>query len=423
MIMDTMLAKKEPVSLNVDFDISTIRNHFPVLNNRIDSAFKLAYLDSAASSQLPSQVSNRLHDYYQHEHSNVHRSVHTLGEKATKNYEDARSIVAKHLNARSEKEIIFTRGTTDSINLVMHSFGRVNLKEGDEIIITALEHHSNIVPWQMLCKERGCVLRVAPINRRGELIYSEYLALLNKNTKLVAIGHTSNAIGTVNPVQRMIADAKKFDAVTVVDGAQGVPHSRIDVQELGCDYLAFSGHKMYGPTGIGILYANENMFEKMGPYLGGGDMILRVTFEETIYNDPPYKFEAGTPPIAGVIGLGEAIKFIERVGIESIASHEKALLDYAHEQVAYINEVTVIGTAKRKSAVLSFVMGDIHAHDIGSILNSFGVAVRAGHHCAQPVMEHFNVPATARASFAMYNNFGEIDALVDGIKEVREIFA
>lgn len=421
--MENMLAKKVPFVDKIDFDIKHIRSQFPLLNKPPNGAAKLAYLDNAASSQLPLSVANRLHNYHQFEHSNVHRSVHTLGEEATKSYEGARAKVARYLNAKSEKEIIYTRGTTDSINLVMHSYGRKNLKQGDEILITALEHHSNIVPWQMLCKEKGCVLRVAPINEKGEVIYDKYAELLNDKTRIVSITHTSNAIGTVNPLEQMLAEARKYDAVTLVDGAQGVPHASIDVRVLDCDFFAFSGHKMYGPTGIGILYANQRMHEYMGPYLGGGDMILRVTFDETIYNDPPYKFEAGTPPIAAAVGLGEAIDFIENVGLAAIEEHEKALLEYAHEQVSHINEVRVIGNAEKKSSVLSFVMGDIHPHDIGSILNSFGVAIRAGHHCAQPVMEHFGVPATARASFAMYNTFEEVDALVDAIKEVRTIFS
>lgn len=418
-----MLAKKAPVVDKIDFDIKRIRSQFPLLNRPANGGVKLAYLDNAASSQLPLSVTNRLHNYHQFEHANVHRSVHTLGEEATKSYEGARAKVARYLNAKSEKEIIYTRGTTDSINLMMQSYGRKNLQQGDEILITALEHHSNIVPWQMLCKDKGCILRVAPINEKGEVIYDKYVELLNNKTRIVSITHTSNAIGTVNPLEQMLADARKYSAVTLVDGAQGVPHARIDVQALDCDFFAFSGHKMYGPTGIGILYANQRMHEHMGPYLGGGDMILRVTFDETIYNEPPYKFEAGTPPIAAAVGLGEAIDFIENVGFTAIAQHEKALLEYAHEQVSHINEVRVIGRAEKKSSVLSFVMGDIHPHDIGSILNSFGVAIRAGHHCAQPVMEHFGVPATARASFAMYNTFEEVDALVDAIKEVRTIFS
>jgi cysteine desulfurase/selenocysteine lyase len=417
--MDTMLAKKAPAFNGTGFEIAGIRSHFPLL----DGNDKLAYLDNAATSQLPRSVTERLHRYHQFEHANVHRSVHTLGEEATKSYEQAREKIARYLNAKFTSEIIYTRGATDSINLVMQSYGRANLGKGDEIVITAVEHHSNIVPWQMLCKEKGCILRVAPINDKGEVIYDEFIALLNRKTRIVSMAHTSNAIGTINPVERMIAAAKKVGAVTLVDAAQGIPHASIDVQALGCDYLAFSGHKMYGPTGIGVLYASERMHGSMAPYLGGGDMILRVTFEETVYNEPPYKFEAGTPPIAAAVGLGEAVDFLEKVGMDAVASHEKALLEYAHEKVSRINDVRIIGTAENKSAVLSFVMGDIHPHDIGSILNSFGVAIRAGHHCAQPVMQHFGVPATARASFAMYNTFDEIDALADAIKEVRTIFA
>lgn len=420
--MSTNVLEKMSAPLSTTFDVNTIRQHFPILSRPDINNHKLAYLDNAASSQLPKSVIDRLHQYHQFEHSNVHRSVHTLGEEATNAYESARKKVARYINANSESEIIYTRGTTDSINLVMQSYGRANLMEGDEILITALEHHSNIVPWQMLCQEKGCLLKVIPINSSGELKLNEFLRKLNKKTKIVALSQVSNAIGSVNPIEEIIIEAKKYGAVTLIDGAQGIPHKSVDVQSLDCDFYAFSGHKMYGPTGIGILYANSRMHDRMVPYLGGGDMILQVTFEETIYNEPPYKFEAGTPPISAAIGLGEAIDFISNVGIHNIESHEKQLLNYAHEKVSAINGVQLIGTAKEKASVMSFVMGDIHPHDIGSILNSFGIAIRAGHHCAQPVMQFFDVPATARASFSLYNTFDEVDALADGIKEVKRVF-
>lgn len=404
------------------FDIHQVRQDFPILRQQACGK-PLVYLDSAASSQTPRVVIDRLHRYQSTEHSNVHRSVHSLGSNATLAFEGARKKVAGFINAGSEKEIVFTRGATDSVNLVMHSFGRRNLRAGDEIIVTGLEHHSNIVPWQMLCEEVGTVLRVVPIDARGELDLAAYQRLLGPRTRLVAMTQVSNAIGTVNPVQEMVASARKVGAVTLIDGAQAVPHMPVDVRALECDYYLFSGHKMCGPTGIGVLYTGPQVQERMGPYLGGGDMILRVTFEKTVYNVPPQKFEAGTPPIAGAIGLGAAVDYLQSVGMREIQQYEGELLDYALERMAAIDGVRVIGTARNKASVLSFMVDDIHPHDVGSLLNGYGVAIRAGHHCAQPVMDHFDVPATARASFALYNTLDDVDALIDGVRNVKRILS
>ncbi|QNA87274.1 cysteine desulfurase [Massilia sp. Dwa41.01b] len=412
------------VNVQADFfDVDAVRLDFPVLQRHMEPKGTFAYLDNAASGQMPRQVSDRIHRYHTNEHANVHRSVHTLGAEATEAYEGARKKVAAFVNAASHTEILFTRGTTDSINLAMQSYGRPNLQEGDEIIVTTLEHHSNIVPWQMLCKEKKCVLRVVPLNDDGEVMVDEYMKLLNARTRLVAMSHVSNALGSVNPVRLMVAEAKKRGIVTLVDGAQAIPHMAVDVRDLDCDFYAFSGHKLFGPTGIGILYARSAIQERMGPYLGGGDMILRVTFEETIYNVAPYKFEAGTPPIVAAIGLGAAVDYLSAIGMDRIAAYESALLAYADERMRTVPGVRIIGTAAQKAGVLSFMLDDIHPHDVGSLLNSYGVAIRAGHHCAQPVMERFGVPATARASFAFYNTRDEIDALVDGVKHVKRIFA
>jgi cysteine desulfurase/selenocysteine lyase len=413
---------KAKVLRSEEFDVHRIRQDFPILQQLVCGK-PLVYLDSAASSQTPKLVIERLHRYQSAEHSNVHRSVHALGANATVAFEGARKKLAEFINAGSEKEIVFTRGATDSVNLVMHSFGRKNLKAGDEIVITGLEHHSNIVPWQMLCEEIGTVLRVVPVTDKGELDLPAYQKLLGSRTRLVAMTQVSNAIGTVNPVQEMVAAAKRVGAVTLIDGAQAVPHMPVDVRALGCDYYLFSGHKMCGPTGIGVLYTSPAVQDRMGPYLGGGDMILRVTFEKTIYNVPPAKFEAGTPPIAAAIGLGAAVDYLRQVGMSEIQRYESELLEYALERIAEIDDVRVIGTARHKASVLSFMVGDVHPHDVGSLLNGYGIAIRAGHHCAQPVMDHFNVPATARASFALYNTLDDVDALIDGIRNVKRILA
>ena len=402
-------------------DVDRIRADFPILQVRINDK-PLAYLDNAASSQMPKQVIDRLVRYQTSEHSNIHRAVHSLSEKATAEYEGARRSIQRFINAKEEREIIFTRGTTDSVNLVMHGYGRAFLGAGDEIIVSQLEHHSNIVPWQMLCEEKGARLRVIPCNDAGELLLDDYAKLFNANTRFVAITHVSNALGTINPVKDMIAIAHRHGVPVLVDGAQAVPHMKVDVQDLDCDFYAFSGHKMCGPTGIGILYGKAQFLEKMKPFEGGGDMILSVTFEKTTYNAIPYKFEAGTPPIAAAIGLGATVDYLENVGLDGIAAHEHELLTYATEAFAQLKGVRIVGTARNKAGVLSFTLQGVHPHDVGTILNEDGVAVRTGHHCAQPVMQRFGIPATARASFYLYNTFAEVDALVAGIRRVQKIF-
>ncbi len=402
-------------------DVARIRAEFPILGRRINGK-PLVYLDNAASSQLPQPVIDRLVKYQTQEHANIHRAVHSLSEHATAEYEAARRKAQRFINASDEHEIIFTRGTTESINLVMQGYGRAFIKAGDEIIVTGLEHHSNIVPWQMLCEEKGAKLRVAPINDAGEVLLDEYQKLFNERTKFAALSHVSNALGTVNPVREMITTAHKWNVPVLLDGAQAAPHLRLDVQSLDCDFYAFSGHKICGPTGIGVLYGKRALLEKMRPFQGGGDMILSVTFEKTTYNTIPFKFDAGTPPIAAAIGMGSAMDYLDGIGLERIAAHETELLDYATQQVCSMKGVKIIGTAKHKAAVLSFVVGGVHPHDVGTILNEDGIAIRTGHHCAQPVMQRFGVPATARASFAFYNTFEEVDALTEGIKRVQRMF-
>ena len=410
------------VAQHTDLDVERIREDFPILQRRFNDK-PLVYLDNAASSQMPKPVIDRLVRYQTQEHANVHRAVHHLSEIATAGYEGARRKVQQFLNAGDEREIIFTRGTTESINLVMHGYGRAFIGAGDEIILSAMEHHSNIVPWQMLCQEKGAKLRVIPMNDNGELLLDDYQNLFNERTTFVSIAHVSNALGTINPVREMISIAHSHGVPVLLDGAQAAPHLTVDVQALDCDFYAFSGHKMYGPTGIGILYGKAALLEKMQPYQGGGDMILSVTFEHTTYNTIPYKFEAGTPPIAAAIGLGAAIDYVAAIGLDHITAHENALLNYATAQLSALSGVRLIGTARHKAAVLSFEIDGIHPHDIGTILNEDGIAIRAGHHCAQPVMQRFGVPATARASFAFYNTFEEVDALVAGIKNVQRMFA
>jgi cysteine desulfurase / selenocysteine lyase len=404
------------------FDVERIRADFPILNLQV-SGKPLVYLDNAASSQMPQAVIDTITRYQTQEHANIHRAVHYLSELATKEFEAARAKVQHFLNAKESREIIFTRGTTEAINLVMHGYGRAFINKGDEIIISALEHHSNIVPWQMLAQEKGAVLRVIPMNDAGELLIAEYEALFNNKTKFVALMHVSNALGTINPVKSMVAFAHKHGVPVLLDGAQAAPHQAIDVQDLDCDFYAFSGHKLCGPTGIGVLYGKAKMLEKMQPYQGGGDMILSVTFEKTTYNVIPYKFEAGTPPIMAAIALGAAIEYLTAIGLANIEAYEKELLDYATRQISTLAGVRILGTAKNKAAVLSFEIKDVHPHDVGTILNDEGIAIRTGHHCAQPVMLRLNVPATARASFAFYNTQEEIDKLISGIKKVQEMFA
>ncbi|MFN0301047.1 MAG: SufS family cysteine desulfurase [Burkholderiales bacterium] len=404
-------------------DLARIRADFPILSAVEVHGKPLVYLDNGASAQMPRQVIDRLVRYHTHEHANIHRGVHYLSETATNAYETARKTVQRFLNAKEDREIIFTANVTDSINLVAHSYGRAFLAEGDEIIITHLEHHANIVPWQMLGEEKGVKLRVAPINDAGEVILEEYERLFNAHTKLVSITHVSNALGTINPVKEMIDIAHRHGVPIMIDGAQAVQHMAVDVQALDCDFYAFTGHKIYGPTGIGVLYGKAALLEKMKPFRGGGDMILSVTFEKTTYNTIPFKFEAGTPQIAQAIQLATALDYVSAIGLDRIAAHEHDLLTYATERIANLGGVRIYGQARKKSAVISFYVGDVHPHDVGTLLNAEGVAVRTGHHCAQPVMQRFGIPATARASFAFYNTFEEVDALVDAIGKVQKLFS
>lgn len=414
-----MRAAANPV---MNFDVNRIREDFPILKQRVHGR-PLVYLDSAATSQKPQVVIDAINSYYAAQNANVHRGVHYLSQLATREYEDARVKIQRFINAAEMYEIIYTRGTTESINLVAQSYGRKFVHEGDEIIISAMEHHSNIVPWQMLCDGQRAKLRVIPMNDDGELLIEELTRMLNKRVKMVAVAHLSNALGTINPVKRIIELAHSLDIPVLLDGAQAAPHLKVDVRDLDCDFYAFSGHKMLGPTGIGVLYGKSHWLESMPPVMGGGDMIASVTFEKTTYNTLPYKFEAGTPNIEGAIALGAAVDYLNNLGLDSIAAYEHELLDYATEVIGAITGVKIIGTAREKSSVLSFTIEDIHPHDIGTILDQEGIAVRAGHHCAQPVMRRFNVPATARASFAFYNTREEIDALAAGIQKAIEVFA
>jgi len=402
-------------------DAARLREEFPILEQSVHGK-PLVYLDNAATTQKPQRVIEAVRRYYSEDNSNVHRGVHELSQRATEDYEGARRTVKEFLNASSTEEIIYTRGTTEAINLVMSSWGRRNVRAGDEVLISAMEHHSNIVPWQLLCEEKGAKLRVAPINDDGELIFEEFEKLLSGRTRLVAVAHVSNALGTINPVAEIIETAHSRGVPVLVDGAQAVAHMPVDVRELDCDFYAFSGHKIFGPTGIGILYGKKELLEQMPPYQGGGDMIKSVTFEKTLFNDLPYKFEAGTPNIAGAIGLGEALRYVNEVGLERIAAHENELLEYATGKVSAVEGVRLIGTAKQKAGVLSFVIDEVHPHDLGTILDREGVAVRAGHHCAQPVMDRFGVPATTRASFALYNTREDADRLAEAIGTARKIF-
>jgi len=404
------------------FDVEKIREDFPVLKQKIHGK-PLVYLDNAATSQKPQSVIDAIVKFYTVDCANIHRGVHELSQRSTAAYEETRAKAKRFLNARHKSEIIFVRGTTEGINLVAHSWGRGNIREGDEIVIAGLEHHSNIVPWQMLCEAKGAKLRVIPIDESGELILEEYEKLLGPRTRMVAIGHVSNALGTINPVRKIVEMAHRAGAVTLVDGAQAVPHMKVDVQALDADFYTFSGHKVFGPTGIGVLYGKSKLLNAMPPYQGGGDMIRTVTFEKTTYNDLPYKFEAGTPDIAGGIGLGAALDYVTHIGMDKIAAYEHELLLYGTEALARIPGLRIIGTAREKAAVLSFVIEGIHPHDIGTVLDRQGIAVRTGHHCAQPVMDRYQVPATTRASLAFYNTTSEIDALADGLHKVKEIFS
>ncbi len=404
-----------------NFDVDKVRADFPVLQQQLRGK-PLVYLDNAATAQKPESVIDTLATYYRKTNANIHRGVHSLSEKATAEYESARTKVQAFINADSTQEIVFVRGATEAINLVAQSFGRTTLTTGDEIIITELEHHSNIVPWQILSEQTGAILKYIPINDAGELILEKFAGLLNENTRIVAVGHISNALGTINPLKTIIDKAHAVGAKVVIDGAQAVPHTKVDVKALNCDFYAFSGHKLFGPTGIGVLYGKQALLEAMPPYQGGGDMIQRVTMANSIYNDLPYKFEAGTPHIAGVIGLGAAIDYVNHLGLVAAAQYEIELLNYANAQASQVPGLTLVGTAKNKTSILSFTLDKIHPHDIGTILDGEGIAIRAGHHCAMPVMERFNIPATARASFAFYNTCDEVDALIAAIKKCQRIF-
>ena len=402
-------------------DLEAIRQQFPILAERING-HPLVYLDNAASTQKPLCVIDRISEVYRADYSNVHRGVHTLSQRSTDLFEEAREKVRRFINARSAHEVIFVRGTTEAINLVAQSYGRPNLKAGDEILISAMEHHSNIVPWQMLAKETGAILKVAPICREGTLLMEDFEALLTEKTRIVSITQMSNALGTINPIKDIIRLAHERSIPVMVDGAQSAPHLPIDVRDLDCDFFAFSGHKLYGPSGIGILYGKESLLQAMPPYQGGGDMIRRVTFEETEFNELPYKFEAGTPNIADTIALGTAIDFVEAIGMTLIADYEEQLLTYATSKALEIEGLRIIGSAPQKGAILSFTLDGIHPHDIGTLLDQLGIAIRAGHHCAMPVMDFFGLPATARASFALYNTFDEVDTLMEGIRQVIKLF-
>lgn len=409
-------------STSTAFDVEKIRRDFPILARDVRGK-KLVYLDNAATSQKPRVVIDAITRYYEQENANIHRGVHFLSELATSKHDHARQAVRSFINAANAKEIIFVRGTTEAINLVAQTYGRVNVSSGDEVLITAMEHHSNIVPWQMLCDEKGAKLRVTPINDAGELILDEFAKLLGPHTKIVAVAHVSNALGTVNPLAKIIELAHQKNIPVLVDGAQAVPHMKVDVQALDCDFYTLSSHKMFGPMGIGILYGKAHVLEAMPPYQGGGDMISSVTFEKTTYNKLPFKFEAGTPDVAGAIGLGAAIEYLSEIGIDKIASYEHELLAYATEKLSALTGVRLIGTAKERAGVISFVIENIHPHDVGTILDQEGIAIRTGHHCAQPIMQRFGIPATARASFVFYNTREEVDALAKGIIKVQEVFA
>ncbi len=404
------------------FDVVKVRADFPALGQKVYDK-PLIYLDNAATTQKPQAVIDAIVGFYTGNCANIHRGVHILSERATRDYEASRTRIKHFIHAADEKEIVFVRGATEAINLLAQSFARPRLQSGDEILISAVEHHSNIVPWQIICEEKGAHLRVIPMNRRGELQMDAYDNLLSPRTRLVSIAHVSNALGTVNPVRRMIEMAHRRDIPVLVDGAQAIPHTSVDVSQLDCDFYAFSGHKMYGPTGVGVLYGKSALLEEMPPYQGGGDMISSVTFDKTLYNRIPYKFEAGTPHIAGGIALGAAVAYLEGIGMERIAAYEHGLLQYATEAFMRLPGVQLIGTAADKAGVLSFVVEGVHPHDVGTILDQEGIAIRTGHHCAQPVMEYFNLPATARASLSFYNTREEIDALVAGVRKVSEVFS
>ena len=415
-------APQTPIEHGPVLDVERVRRDFPILERTINGR-PLVYLDSGASSQRPLQVIRAVDDYEMNSHANIHRGVHALSQAATEAFEGARERVRRYINARSTREIIFVRGTTEAINLVAQAYGRPRFKPGDEILISSLEHHANIVPWQLLCEQTGCVLRVAPINRRGELLFEEYTKLLSPRTRLVGIAHVSNALGSILPVKRVVDAAHQVGAVVLVDGAQAAPHLQIDVRALGCDFYAFSGHKVYGPTGIGVLYGREELLQEMPPWQGGGDMILTVSFEKTTYNELPAKFEAGTPNISGAVGLAAALDYVEGLGLPAIAAHEHRLVELASSELAKLPGIELVGTAANKASIVSFTMAGVHPHDLGTILDHEGVAVRTGHHCAMPLMSFLRVPATVRASFGVYNTEADVRALVAAVGKAREVFS
>ena len=408
------------VTAQKGFDIEKLRSDFPLLQTNMNGK-PIAFLDSAASSQKPNSVLQAMDTYYREKHANVHRGVYQLSQEATAAYENARELVKGFINAPSAREVIFVRGCTEAINLVAATFGRRFLMAGDEVLISAMEHHSNIVPWQMACENKGATLKVIPVNEKGELVMDEFDRLLTSKVKIVAVTHVSNTLGTINPVREIIEKAHAKDIPVLVDGAQAIPHMQVDVQELDADFYAFSGHKMFGPTGIGVLYGKEEWLNALPPYQGGGEMIETVTFEKTTYNELPHKFEAGTPDIAGTVGLGAAIEYIGSVGYPAIHAHEAELLDYATRRLQEVEGIRFIGTAREKASVISFLVGGIHPYDLGTILDKLGIAVRTGHHCTQPPMDQFCIPGTVRASFAFYNNKTDIDRLVDGVKRAVEM--
>jgi cysteine desulfurase / selenocysteine lyase len=410
-----------PAEAAATFDVFRVRQDFPILQRRVRGK-PLVYLDNAATAQKPQAVIESISRFYRHDNANVHRGVHYLSEQATEAYDESRAKLARLINARTAREVVFTRGTTDAINLVAQSYGRSFLKPGDEVLITGMEHHSNLVPWQLLCEQVGAQLRAAPITPSGEIDLHEFRALISDRTRLVAVAHVSNALGTVNPVKRLIGWAHERSIPVLLDGAQSVPHLPVDVQELDCDFFAFSGHKLFGPTGIGVLYGREDLLERMPPCQGGGGMIETVTLERSTWAPVPAKFEAGTPMIAQAVGLGAAVDYITQIGLSAVAAWERELLAYATERLDAIEGVRIIGTAADKASVLSFTMTGVHPHDIATVLDGEGIAIRAGHHCAQPVMQHFGIPATARASFAFYNTFEEADKLAEGVARVKRMF-
>ncbi len=405
----------------MSFDINHIRSQFPILNQKVNGK-PLVYFDNAATSQKPLAVINAIRDYYEQYNSNIHRGAHHLAQLATERYEDARKAVADHINA-GEREINFVRGTTEAVNLVATAYGRKFIKAGDEIIVSEMEHHSNIVPWQMLCKEKGATLKVIPINDAGELIFEDYLKLLSEKTKIVSVAYISNALGTIHPVKDIITAAHKAGAVVFIDGAQALPHKKVDVKDLDCDFLGFSGHKVFAGTGIGILYGKQSLLEAMDPYMGGGEMIKSVSFSGTTFNELPYKFEAGTPHIEGGISLGAAINYINQIGLDNISAYEDELLAYATEQIQSVEGIKLVGTAKNKASVLSFLVADIHPYDLGVLLNEQGIAIRTGHHCCQPLMDRFKIEGTCRASFAFYNTRHEVDTFITALKKSVMVLA